>query len=120
MLHQNVLLNSRIIELEEQLEVMTKRKARKRKRIQHGGTMEYGTAIPQAATEASIAPQQSKKARRGDDHKPGQLALRRCRNCGETGHNARTCKIDIEEFSKSDGSTIYIGSLFYSDKTNDS
>jgi hypothetical protein len=53
MLHQNALLTARNSELEEQLAVVTKRKARKRKRIQHGGTLEYGEALTQVATEAS-------------------------------------------------------------------
>jgi hypothetical protein len=43
MLHQNALLTARIHELKEQLAVVTKRKSRKRKRIQQGGTIEYGT-----------------------------------------------------------------------------
>jgi hypothetical protein len=119
MLHQNVLLTSRITELEEQLEIMTKRKARKRKRIQQGGTMEYGTAAAQIAAEASIAYKKSKKARRSDNHEPAQLASRRCRNCGETGHNARTCKTDIESSAESETSTEYIGSLFDSDENDD-
>ena len=119
MLQQNVLLNSRITELEEQLEVMTKRKARKRKRIQHGGTIEYSSVLVQEATKANIVPQQSKKARYNDNGEPAQLASRRCRNCRGTGHNARTCKIDIEESSESDASTMYIGSLFDSDESDD-
>ena len=116
MLHQNVLLNSRITELKEQLEVMTKRKARKRKRIQHGGTMEYSSVLVQEAATATTVPQQSKKARYSDSSKSAQLASRRCGNCGGTGHNARTCKIDTEEYSESDLSTMYIGSLFNSDE----
>ena len=56
MLHQNALMSSRITELEEQLAVMTKRKARKRKQIQHGGTIEYGEALTQVAAAASVAP----------------------------------------------------------------
>ena len=59
-------MSSRITELEEQLEVITKRKARKRKRIQHGGTIEYGKGAAQVAAEASAALQPSKKARNGD------------------------------------------------------
>jgi hypothetical protein len=39
MLHQNALLAARNHELEEQLAVITKRKASKRKRLQHGGTL---------------------------------------------------------------------------------
>ena len=67
MLHQNALLAARNRELEEQLAEMSKRKSRKRKRIQHGGTMEYGTAAVQVAAEASAAPQRSKKARSSSD-----------------------------------------------------
>ena len=119
MLHQNVLLSSRISELEEQLEIITKRKSRKRKRIQYGGTMEYSTAAAQVAAEASTAVHKPKKARRRDNNGSSQLTLRRCRNCGETGHNARTCKIDIERSSESGTSTQYIGSLFGSDENDD-
>jgi hypothetical protein len=72
MLHQNALLAARVHELEEQLAVVTKRKSRKRKQMQQGGTMEYGTAVAQVATRASAAPQQSKKARGGGDQEPAQ------------------------------------------------
>jgi len=120
MLHQNALLVARNHELEEQLAVITKRKSRKRKRIQHGGTIEYGTTAAQVATEASIAPQRSKKARGSGNQEIDQPALRRCGNCGATGHDARTCKKDIEVSSKSDGSTTYAGSLFDSDKIEES
>ena len=69
MLHQNTLLIARNYELKEQLAVITKRKSRKRKRIQQGGTMEYGTAAAQVAAEASIALQPSKKAHSGGNQK---------------------------------------------------
>ena len=96
--------------------MMTRRKSRKRKHIQQGGTIEYGTAAAQVAAEASLAPQRSKKARGGGDHETAQPALRRCGNCGKTGHNARTCRKDTEASSKSDTSTTYVGSLFDSDE----
>jgi hypothetical protein len=44
MLHQNVLQAAGISELEEQLAVITKRKTRKRKHVQHGSTMKYSKA----------------------------------------------------------------------------
>ena len=53
---------ARLAELEAQLEVMTKRKTRKRKRIQQGSIMEYGEAVAQVAAKASIALQLLKKA----------------------------------------------------------
>ena len=119
MLHQNALLAARVSELEEQLAEITKRKSRKRKRIQQGGTMEYGTAAAQVVAEASTAPQRSKKARGSSDQETAQPARRRCGNCGRTGHNARTCKKDTEISSKSDASTTDIGSLSDNDEIED-
>jgi hypothetical protein len=119
MLHQNTLQAARIAELEEQLAVMTKRKTRKRKQIQQGGTMEYGEAAVQVAAEASVAAGRSKKARGSGDQERAQPTIRRCGNCGGTGHNARTCKKDAEISSESNASTTYIGSLFGSDENED-
>jgi hypothetical protein len=68
------------------------------------------------AAEASVAAERSKKARGGGDQERAQPGLRRCGNCGGTGHNARTCKKDIKASSKSDASTTYVGSLFNSDE----
>jgi hypothetical protein len=70
MLHQNALLTARVYELEEQLAVITKRKSRKRKWIQQGATIEYGTAAAQVAAKASTAPQRSKKARSSGNQEP--------------------------------------------------
>jgi hypothetical protein len=53
---------TRFKQLEEQLAEMTMRKSRKRKRIQQGGIIEYGTAAAQVAVEASVAAGRSKKA----------------------------------------------------------
>ncbi|KAF1930301.1 uncharacterized protein M421DRAFT_45525, partial [Didymella exigua CBS 183.55] len=82
MLHKNVLIKARVQELEEQLAVITKRKSRKRKQIQHGGTLEYGPAASRVAAEAS------------------QSTVRRCGNCSKTGHNARMCQEGAETSSK--------------------
>jgi hypothetical protein len=68
------------------------------------------------AAEASVAAERSKKARGGSDQERAQPALRRCGNCGETGHNVRTCKNNIEVSSESDASTTYDSSLFNSDE----
>jgi hypothetical protein len=46
---------------------MTKQKSRNRKRIQQGGTIEYGEAAAQVAAEASVTTERSKKARGGGD-----------------------------------------------------
>jgi hypothetical protein len=119
MLHQAALLPARNNELEEQLAVMTKRKTRKRKQIQQGGTMEYGEAAAQVAAEASVAAGRSKKARGGGDQERAQPTVRRCGNCSGSGHNARTCKEDAEISLESDASTMYIGFLFDNDEIED-
>ncbi|PVH91468.1 hypothetical protein DM02DRAFT_636107 [Periconia macrospinosa] len=108
-------MSTRITELEGQIATLTKRKSRKRKRIQQGGTIEYGEGAAQVAAEVSSAPQRSKKARVVDSYQTAELGLRRCGDCGGTGHNTRTCKKDTEESSESDASTVYAGSLFDSD-----
>jgi predicted amidohydrolase YtcJ len=91
MLHQNALQAARIHELEEQLAVVTRRKARKRKRLQHRGTLEYGEAADQVAASTALVANLSKKTRSSSAPERAPSTRRRCGTCGETGHNARTC-----------------------------
>jgi len=109
MLHENVVQAARIRELEEQLAEITKRKTRKRKQIQHGGTMEYGEAALSIAESAAAARTVPKRARVSSGHERAQPAQRHCGNCGKTGHNARTCQKNAEEDSASDASALYAG-----------
>jgi hypothetical protein len=67
-----------------------------------------------------VAAGRSKKARSSSNQERAQPTIRRCRNCGGTRHNARTCKKDTEISSRLDTSTIYIGSLFDSDEIEES
>ncbi|KAK7178206.1 transposase [Paraphaeosphaeria sporulosa] len=102
MLHRDALQAARIKELEEQLDAVTKRKSRKRKRIQQGGTMEYGPTADQVAAGPSTASRSSKKARGGSASEGGPSTQRRCGNCGGSGHNARTCQEAEESSFESD------------------
>ena len=111
MLHQNAIQAARIHELEEQLAAITKRKARKRKQVQHGGTMEYGEAALSVAESAAIDSTVSKRARGSGGQERAQPAQRRCGNCGKTGHNARTCQHNAEEDSISIASVLYVDSI---------
>ena len=92
MLHSNVLKDARIHELEEQLKEMTKRKSRKRKRIQKGGTLEYSEGAALVPDGSPSKPQSKKKARRSDSAERAQPNVRHYGNCGEPGHYAKTCK----------------------------
>ena len=78
--------------------------------------MEYSEIAAQVAAEASVPAGRSKKTRGSGDQERAQPALRRCGNCGGTGHNARTCKKNTEASSESDASTTYVSSLFNSDE----
>ena len=94
MLHETVLMSSRIAEPEEQLATITRRKALKGKQLQPGSTMEYGVASAQVAAEASSTAQRSKRSRGSEDGERAQSASRRCGLCRTTGHNARTRRND--------------------------
>ena len=63
MLHKNVLIKARVRELEEQLAVVTKRRGRKRKRIQTGRTLDFGAGASQVAKSSSASCTILKKAR---------------------------------------------------------
>jgi hypothetical protein len=101
MLHQNVLQSARITELEEQLAVLTKRRSRKRKQIQQGGSIEYGIGALQAVSDAGMSAQQPKRTRYEAGSERGLPTQRRCRNCGIAGHNSRTCQRDRDAPSES-------------------
>ena len=63
MLHENVLIKARVRELEEQLAAVTKRRGRKRKRIQTGGTLDFSAGASQVAKSSSTGRTTSKKIR---------------------------------------------------------
>jgi hypothetical protein len=111
MLHKNVLIKARVRELEKQIAELTRRKGRKRKRIQTGGTIEFSIGASQVAESASTARTISKKARSSSNQERALPGQRRCSNCGKTGHNARTCQKDAAEDSESNAVTSYEGSI---------
>jgi hypothetical protein len=90
--HKLVLLQKRIAELEAANEAATRRKSRKRKRIQQGGTLTAEEGL-QLTTLMESAARGGRKRRAGDEaDDPAQRRRGRCGRCGETGHNSRTCK----------------------------
>jgi hypothetical protein len=88
------LMRDRITSLERANEVATKRKQRKKKRIQRHGTLTKGEGEDILAQKE--AEQQIERERRQDGERSGlrRRALARCKRCRETGHNSRTCKTD--------------------------
>ena len=109
MAHQAELFRDQITSLEKAVEDATRRKSRKRKCIQQGGTLTYKDRSQLAPVENNTVVQSTKRSSgkaRADGVQPTQ---RRCGNCGGTGHNARTCQI-VEDSpvddSSSENSTI--------------
>jgi hypothetical protein len=61
LLHRVALINAHVRNLDEQFAVITKRKSRKRKRLQTGGTVEYGEGASQATAAPSPTVQPAKR-----------------------------------------------------------
>ena len=111
MLHENVLMKARVRELEEQLAAVTKRRGRKRERIQTGGTLDFGAGASQVAEITSVSRTTLKKARGEGSQERSRPGQRHCRTFGKTGHNSRTCQKDVEEDSLLDTSESYDASI---------
>jgi hypothetical protein len=111
MLHKNILVEARVRELKEQLAELTKRKGRKRKRIQTGSTIEFSIGALQIAESTSATRTIAKKAHSSSNYKRAQPGQRRCSNYSKTRHNARTCQKDAAEDSESNAVTSYEGSI---------
>jgi len=89
------LMRDRITSLERANEAATKRRQRKKKRIQKQGTLTIGEGEDILAQRE--ADQQIEREQRQGGGRSGlsRQALARCKRCRETGHNSRTCKKDI-------------------------
>jgi hypothetical protein len=88
------LMRDRIASLERANEAATKRRQRKKKRIQKHGTLTRGEGEDILAQKE--ADQQIEREQRQGGERSGlsRQALARCKKCRETGHNSRTCKKD--------------------------
>jgi hypothetical protein len=88
------LMHDRITSLERANEAASKRRQRKKKRIQKQGTLTKGEGEDILAQKE--ADQQIEREKRQGGERLGlrRQALARCKRCRETGHNSRTCKKD--------------------------
>jgi hypothetical protein len=88
------LMRDRITSLEKANEAASKRKQRKRKRIQREGVLTKGDGedlLAQREAERQVTREQCQDGERSG---VSRQALARCKRCRETGHNSRTCKKD--------------------------
>jgi hypothetical protein len=86
------LMRDRITSLERANETATKRRSRKKKRIQRQGTLTKGEGEDILAQKEADQQIEREKRQRGERSGLRRQALARCTRCRETGHNSRTCK----------------------------
>jgi len=97
MMLSSELMRDRIASLERANEAASKRRQRKKKRIQQRGVLTKGDGEDILAQKE--AEQQIEREQRQGGGRSGlsRQALARCKRCRETGHNSRTCKKDTSD-----------------------
>ena len=92
------LIREEVAVLREALDIANKRKSRKRRYLRTDKTLTIGEAQVVLAKQAGSS--------RGDDESALKRVRgeRRCGRCKETGHNARTCVVEIDSTSDSGSS----------------
>jgi hypothetical protein len=100
--HEITLISAEVRTLRVANEALSKRRRAKKNRIRQGGTLTIEDAHDILAQEEVDEQIRRDKRSRGGRQNEGQSGVRRCGNCGKTGHNARTCQEDIDMPSLSD------------------
>jgi hypothetical protein len=91
-----VLLEAENRDLRRANEILSKRRNRKKARLQTGGSLNLQEAQA-LMDERDVADQIKQETRAGSGRRPRtEIHARRCGNCNATGHNSRTCPIVIE------------------------
>jgi hypothetical protein len=97
-MHDIALMRKEMRSLREAAEIATKRKSRKRKYIRNQETLTVGEMADLVAPNEVGGQEENKKPE-------NKVRIgRRCRRCGNIGHNSRTCQVEIEDSEDSDGS----------------
>ena len=86
------LMKERIASLEKANEAASKRRERKKKRIQKRGVLTKGAGEDILAQREADLQLAREERQRGEQSGLSRQALARCKRCRETGHNSRTCK----------------------------
>ena len=96
--HEMVLLREKVGSLKAALDTATKRKSRKRRYVRTEETLTVSEVQEVLAEQAGSS--------RGDGESASKRVRgeRRCGRCKQTGHNARTCAVEIDSASDSSDS----------------
>ena len=97
--YKNTLLAIKVHSLRAANQALSKRRHAKKTRIRQGGVL-TGEEVQDilAQEEANAQIQRDEHEMRGRS-KEGQPAVQQCGTCGETGHNARTCQVEVDRSS---------------------
>jgi hypothetical protein len=98
MAHSLVLMSNQVKELQAANEAASRRKLRKRKRIQAEGTLTAEEGVRLTTLKEFAARSGGKKAKKSARAEGSKPTQRHCGRCGEAGHNSRTCK-QVEEIA---------------------
>ena len=94
--HQNTLLIEENRMIRKANEALSKRRRAKKARVCHGGVL-TGEDVSDILAQKEIEEQLARDIRRNRDYNRERRAItRRCGNCGEPGHNTRTCQVEVE------------------------
>jgi hypothetical protein len=96
--HNMVLMQEKIDRLQDTVEASTKRRSRKRRYIRAEETSTVGEVADLVAATVVDS------CNNGDRLSKRVRTERHCGRCGKTGHNSRTCKVEIEDVDESDTS----------------
>jgi len=102
-MHKMALMQAEIRDLRAANEALSKRRRAKKQRLRQGGSLSVQNAQDiQGQREVEV--QFKEETQAGSSRKSRtETRARRCGNCGEPGHNARTCQVVVET-SKEDNS----------------
>ena len=101
-MYQLALLKAENQNLREANKTLSKRRRAKKTRLRQGGSLSQQEAQDLLDNkDAALQVEQERKA--SSSRKPREeTRAQRCGNCGETGHNTRTCQIVIEVSEEED------------------
>lgn len=94
MAHYITLLQAEAHNLRRANEALSKRRRAKKTRVRQGGALTVEDAhilLAQKKVEKPVERDRREINNSGEEY---QATVRRCSNCGKSGHNARTCQID--------------------------
>lgn len=101
-MHEVVLLRREVEELQETNHILSKRRRTKNKQLQHGGSLTVAEAQVLREFKGDVEGKKEKEGESSRSTKRRATGVRRCGICGGTGHNARTCQVEVETDNESD------------------